>query len=143
MDISEQIKIVFHGVNFPNVHLSAGNPFDNSQAVDLSIKPKVFYPQDKPLDFRIVFNVEIRADNFFFLSLQAIGQFSIDKEVDSGVKKNFVNVNAPAIVFPYIRSFVAMLTSNLGDVTGAILLPPQFFKGPLEEITINSQSEGV
>lgn len=55
-------------------------------------------------------------------------------ELVQNLKKSFVNTNAPAIMFPYVRAFIAMLTSNLGNVTGALNIPPQFFKGDLEEL---------
>lgn len=37
-------------------------------------------------------------------------------------------------MFPYIRSFITTLTANLGDVTGTLTIPTQFFKGELKEI---------
>ncbi len=65
-----------------------------------------------------------------------IGNFEFDKNCDNpDLKKAFVNANAPAIMFPYIRSFVTNLTSNLGNVTGPIIIPTQFFQGDLPEIT--------
>ena len=37
-------------------------------------------------------------------------------------------------MFPYIRSFISTLTANLGNVTGPLTIPIQFFNGVLEEI---------
>jgi preprotein translocase subunit SecB len=50
------------------------------------------------------------------------------------LKKSSVNTNAPAILFLYVRAFIAKLTSNLGNGSGALNIPPQFFKGDLEEL---------
>lgn len=45
-----------------------------------------------------------------------------------------VNSNSPAIMFPYVRAFISTLTTNLGNVTGPLLIPTQFFRGELEEV---------
>jgi len=50
------------------------------------------------------------------------------------LKKVFVNINAPAIMFPYVRAFITTLTTNLGNVTSPLIIPTQFFKGELEEV---------
>ncbi len=53
--------------------------------------------------------------------------------MDDEKKKNFINANAPAIMFPYIRAFVTTLTSNIGLGMAPIVIPPHFFKGALED----------
>jgi preprotein translocase subunit SecB len=50
------------------------------------------------------------------------------------LKKVFVDINAPAIMFPYVRAFITTLTTNLGNVTSPLIIPTQFFKGELEEV---------
>lgn len=69
------------------------------------------------------------------LFIVALGTFELKGDFDEKTKKSFVNINAPAIMFPYLRSFISTLTSNLGNVTGTLTIPTQFFKGELEEIT--------
>ena len=81
--------------------------------------------------------ISIHCESFFNLNILAIGNFEFDKEFDDKeLKKNFVNTNAPAIMFPYVRSFVTSLTSNLGNVTGPLILPTQFFQGDLPEFSV-------
>lgn len=141
MEVKEQIKLTFHGVDIFNVQFFSENPMDNSKNIDLNIIPRVFYPDNVSLEFKIIFEVTVKSEGFFNLSMQAVGHFSIEKEVDDRVKKNFVNVNAPAIMFPYIRSFITTFTSSLGNSTGSIVLPPHFFKGELEEIVQESENK--
>ncbi len=43
-----------------------------------------------------------------------IGTFEFDKDLPEEMKANFFKVNAPAILFPYIRAHVTTLTSLSG-----------------------------
>ncbi len=79
-------------------------------------------------------NIELSAENFFNLQFLSIGTFEIDGNIDGIIKKNFVNINAPAIMFPYVRSFITTLTSNIGNVTTPLIIPSQFFQGELLEL---------
>jgi len=134
MDVKEQIKLNFKGVDIFNVKFSSETPLIKGVDIHLDISPKVFYPNDSSLDFKIIFEVTLTAKEYFELKLKAVGHFSFEKNIEDAVKKSFVNANAPAIMFPYIRSFITTFSSNLGNATGAILLPPHFFSGQLEEI---------
>jgi len=138
MEVKEQIKLNFHGVDVYSVQFSSFKPLDKNKNIDLSIVPKVFYPIDSRLDFKIIFEIILKADDCFKLSIEAIGHFTLNKDVEENIKKSFVNANAPAIMFPYIRSFITTFTSNLGSVTGPIVLPPQFFSGQLDEVDANN-----
>jgi preprotein translocase subunit SecB len=136
VEVSDQIQLKFHGVDFPVINLKSDNPFVQSpeNTINLNIVPKVFYPKEQPDFFKIIQEVNLSCENFFELSIIAVGTFELKADVDVNLKKNFVNNNAPAIMFPYIRAFISTLTSNLGNVTSPLTIPTQFFKGELEEI---------
>ena len=69
----------------------------------------------------INFDVEILdAENNFNLKMLCIGVFDYDTE-DEDLILNFMSLNGPAIVFPYIRSFVSSYTALSGFDT--ITLP--------------------
>ena len=76
----------------------------------------------------------LMSESFFKLRIVAIGTFELSKAIHGEIKHSFVNVNAPAIMFTYLRSFISTLTSNLGNIIVTLNIPPQFFKGELEEI---------
>ena len=137
MEINKQIKLKFHGVDFPVVNFQSEKV--SSKIEDLDIKmnfnPKVHYPKDHPTFFRIVQEINLESDKNFSLFIVAVGTFEIGESTDSETKKSFVNLNAPAIMFPYVRSFISTLTGNLGNVIGTLTIPPQLFQGNLEEIT--------
>lgn len=136
MEVADQIQLKFHGVDFPVINLKSDNPFVQSpeNAINLNIVPKVFYPKEQPDFFKIIQEVNLSCENFFELSIISVGTFELKADVDVNLKKNFVNNNAPAIMFPYIRAFISTLTSNIGNVTSPLIIPTQFFKGELEEI---------
>lgn len=138
MEVSVQPKLMFHGVDFINIKFDSNQQYDNEAGIDLNIEPKVFCPDDNDNFFKIFMEISIHCEGFFDLNLVGIGNFEFDKEFeDPELKKTFVNVNAPAIMFPYVRSFITTLTSNLGNVTGAIVIPTQFFQGDLPELLID------
>lgn len=142
MEVSNQPKLRFHGVDIVNVNLNVFSNYDNKAEIDLKVEPKVFYPETSSTYFRIVMEVFIHCENFFDLNLLAVGNFEFDSQIsDQELKKNFVNENAPAIMFPYVRAFVTTFTSNLGNVTGPLTIPTQFFQGDLPEINQDSLEE--
>lgn len=138
MEVSSQPKLMFHGVDFINIKFDANKQYDNEAEIDLNIEPKVFYPKDQGNFFKIFMEVSIECNDFFSLNLVGIGNFEFNKDFDDKeLKKTFINANAPAIMFPYVRSFITNLTSNLGNVTGAIVIPTQFFQGDLSELSVD------
>ncbi len=143
MNVANQPSLKFHGVNFVDVHFRALNQYDNKTGIDLKVEPKVFYPsQEDSLVFRIIMDVKLSCPDFFDIKLLAIGDFEFDKEFpDNELKKSFINANAPAIMFPYVRAFVANLTANVGNITGTLNIPTQFFSGDLPEHLVEDIEE--
>lgn len=135
MEVNNQIRLKFHGVDFPIINLNSINPKDKEDIkIDINITPKIFYPKDNPNFFKIIQEIKLTSESYFDLFIVGVGTFELDSDIDDKLKTNFVNQNAPAIMFPYLRSFISTLTSNLGQVTGTLTIPPQFFKGELEII---------
>jgi preprotein translocase subunit SecB len=135
--VSNQIQLKFHGVDFPVINLNSEIPFLHSEesVINIDITPKVFYPKEDPNHFKIIQEVKLSSDKHFNLFILAVGTFELNTGLDEKVKKSFININAPAIMFPYVRSFISTLTINLGNVTGSLTIPTQFFKGELEEVS--------
>ena len=133
MEINNQTKLTFHGVDILNVNFNAIAPPEGKGEVNVKCDPKVFYPLDNKCFFKIIMDIELKNDGFFELMLRAVGTFEVESELNDELRGVFVNSNAPAIMFPYIRSFISTLTANLGNVVETLTLPTQFFKGNLEE----------
>ena len=143
MEIKNQHRLRFYGVDFPNVEFTSFKPVSGkTPEIHINIEPKIFLPKDKKEYFNIVMKVELNADEYFNLQLLAIGNFEISGEkITKKIRKDFINANAPAIMFPYIRSFITAFTSNLGNVTGSIVIPTKFFKGEMVEIDYAEKPE--
>ena len=137
MEIKEQPKLRFIGMDFPSIELKSIQAFIESEdeRVNIEIEPRIFYPEGEPNTFKIIMNVELSVENYFELKIIGIGTFEISGiDISDSDRKMLINANAPAIVFPYVRSLIATITSNVGKVITPILLPPRFFKGELEEM---------
>lgn len=80
-------------------------------------------------------DIVVSNESYFSLSLRAIGRFKLSEDITEDIKEKFLTANAPAIMFPYIRSFISTFTANLGDVVGVLTIPPQFFNGNIPIIT--------
>lgn len=82
--------------------------------------------------FHINIDLEIfDVENNFNLKMLCVGIFEYDTE-DELLLLNFLSVNGPAIVFPYIRSFVSSFTSLSGFDT--ITLPTLNLSGHKERL---------
>jgi len=136
MEIKEQSKMYFHGVDIVQLNFESSQVFiaDGEKQIDVNITPRVFYSATEVSRFKIIMNVSLKAPHFFNLELIGIGNFEFEQELDDVIKKSLVNTNAPAIMFPYIRSFITTFTANLGRPTGTLTIPVHFFDGDLEEM---------
>lgn len=72
------------------------------------------FPDDSNNEFVIGFIVNIK-DAEFKISLEMLFVFQIDEVIDENFKQSdFVKINAPAIAFPYVRSYISNLTLQSG-----------------------------
>jgi preprotein translocase subunit SecB len=135
MEVKKQSKLTFLGVDIININFNAVSRRVEELEIKINCIPKVFYPVEHKNFFKIIMEIELKDEKQFELSLSAVGTFELESEIDSELKKTFVNSNAPAIMFPYVRSFISTITANMGNVVGTLTIPTQFFKGELDEIT--------
>ncbi|MBO5920646.1 MAG: protein-export chaperone SecB [Bacteroidales bacterium] len=72
------------------------------------------FPEDNNREFGIGFIVNIK-DEDFKIVLEMLFIFQVDQMIDESFKQSdFVKINAPAIAFPYVRSFISNLTLQAG-----------------------------
>lgn len=88
----------------------------------------ISYIEDRDKIFLVNFNFELNYlkeeedSGRLWLVAKASGIFETAEPIDAEFKaSDFVNQNAPAIAFPYLRSFITTLTANTG--IGPIILP--------------------
>ena len=76
--------------------------------------------------FGIQFEIILKQSDNFYLDIRAIAHFLTDKPYSQEfLDSDFVHVNAPAIAFPYIRTFISNFTLNSGY--NPVILPPYNF----------------
>lgn len=65
--------------------------------------------------FVVKFDVKLTSEKGVAMSLEYAGLFETTDEITEEFRgSHFATVNAPAIVFPYLRSFVTTFTVNAG-----------------------------
>jgi preprotein translocase subunit SecB len=134
MEIAEQPKLFFNGVDFIQVEFRSKAPRKKEMKIDIECDPAIILNPKRKDTFNVLMDLNIHSDCYFELSLKAIGRFKLSQEISEEIRSKFLNANAPAIMFPYVRSFVSTLTANLGNTIGHLLIPTQFFKGDIPVI---------
>lgn len=82
--------------------------------------------------FVVKFDISLESKEGFSLSLSYVAYFEADSDLDDDFKKShFPKVNAPAIAYPFLRSFISTLVVNSGY--GAVILPTINFQALSEE----------
>jgi len=65
--------------------------------------------------FKHTFDINVTDENgALFINVITIGVFDFDTDIDDKMRTNFFNINAPAILFPYVRAHITTLTSLSG-----------------------------
>ena len=73
-----------------------------------------FFPENNPKEFGVGFRINIKDDDFTIL-LEMVFLFNLNEKVDEKFKQSdFIKINAPAIAFPYVRSYISNLTLQSG-----------------------------
>ncbi|MCH4183322.1 MAG: protein-export chaperone SecB [Prevotella sp.] len=131
MEIKDQTKLSFLGVDITDLQFHSQRPRGKQMEIRTNFSPIAILSPNHKNVFSIVLDCELESKNYFVLSFKALGRFIASNDIDEKSKKAFINSNAVAIMFPYIRSFIATFTSNIGNSTGTLNIPTQFFKGSL------------
>lgn len=96
-------------------------PKTKAASVDVDIKPHgVIYEGNKTFEIHLF--IEIKSDDGLEVKVELVGFFEFSKVIEIGDLRNYFFVNAPAIMFPYLRSYISALTALSGCKT--IILPP-------------------
>lgn len=67
--------------------------------------------------FIIKFNVSLQSAHGYLINLEYVAEFTSDESLsEQFMESPFLVVNAPAIAYPYLRSFISFITLNSGYV---------------------------
>lgn len=80
------------------------------------------FSEDEAKKFVVKFDVVLTSDNGVSISLEYVGLFETEVEITKEFQQGkFVTINAPEIIFPYLRSFITTFTVNAG--LAPVILP--------------------
>ena len=100
----KQCQLDFHGDQLPDMEKVAFN---------FSYQP-MFLPEESS-QFGILFKLTLACEETFQIQLHALAEFSCNQVLTQEfISSHFPKINAPAIAFPYLRSFIANLMLNAG-----------------------------
>jgi len=135
-------KVILEKVNFEIDPLYSFG--DAPLSVKIGIKPsKEFSPEKREL--KLILNTEINIKGVepspMKISLSVAGYFSITGDNDSVVLEEFSDIQAPAMLFPFVREIVSNLTMRTDFKP--LLLPPTNFMALIGRKTRKKKSEPI
>ena len=92
------------------------NKVNSSDQMDIELGVASSFSNDnlKSYLIKIIVNIKMK-NNDFKLDCVAVGQFSTSEKIDDEFKdSHFVKINSPAILFPFVRSYINTMTTNSG-----------------------------
>ncbi len=93
------------------IELKEGTP---SSKLSISFSPKGLI-KPKESTFQLTLGVKIEDENnTLLIDITAESDYIFDSEVDKETLKNLFYINAPALLFPYIRAYISTLTNLSG-----------------------------
>ena len=82
MEIKEQTRLRFIGMDFPSIEMRSKKPFIETEdnKVNIEITPRFFTPKSPKNLFKIIMQAELYVDDHFELKIVGIGTFELSKE---------------------------------------------------------------
>ena len=110
-------KIVFDKINFERLGLAS------KEELNLEITTNISKRQDADI-YRVMLCLKGKKPEEYTLEINLVGFFSFDNEetLDELQKNDLISKNAVAIMMPYLRSEVTLLTAQPG--VECVVLPP-------------------
>ena len=96
---------------------------DISEQLEISLNLSTGFDNNKNQTFIVIFKLGIISENKDLqIDVDAVALFETENAItDEFRSSSFVKVNAPAIAFPFLRSYINTLTTNSG--ISPIILP--------------------
>lgn len=120
MDNIKGSDFCFVGYKIKHSEININGDISNDASLKVHIVPK---GQKSKEEFILTLNITIKDEVGESVNINIIvdGHFKFRENIDINQLGRFFTVNAPAIIFPYIRGYISML-SSLSGIT-PILLP--------------------
>lgn len=127
------MQIQFKELQITSINYSSIT-FDKSitDELETSLNFNAQFSDDNDKIFGINFIVKLLNESFQ-IEINAIGHFVTVKAIDEDFKKSsFLTINAPAIAYPYLRTFISTLILNMGF--SPVVLPTVNFVAASREL---------
>ena len=108
-------KLVFDEINFKRLG------FSSDKKLELKIKSNISQ-REKDDIYKVTLSIEGNKPEEYIFEISLTGYFIIVGEVQDELKKVLIRNNAIAILMPYLRSEVSLLTAQPG--VDPVVLPP-------------------
>lgn len=126
-------KVLLAESNFKRAK-SVGSLDDHSITID--IVPSVTDSNEFFVELIAEYRQPAQGDAEIEIKVKMVGQFETEGENEVLTLDSFSNVNAPAIIFPFVREHIASLTGKA--IPNAIYIPPINF---VEAYRLRQESE--
>ena len=117
MDKVEKSAFQFKESQIVETHIVKKEGQEVSGNIHLDFNPRGEILKDQNL-YKILLGIIINDDDASIkINVEAIGYFEFSDSIDQNTLNNLFFVNAPAILFPYIRAYISTLTNLSGIET--------------------------
>jgi len=113
--------IRLENINFPVLELASSNLIISESILDnvnMNLSFDVLFTEENNSTFIVRFNLELNSEEekqSFKAKVSMSAVFSTEKPMEEDFRNSdFIQINAPAIAFPYLRSFVTNITTQAG-----------------------------
>jgi preprotein translocase subunit SecB len=79
------------------------------------------FSEEKLDSFLLIFDISIKLEEDFLLDVTYLAEFETSEPIDIERDKKLLAVNAPAIAYPFLRSYIATILLNSGHPS--VMLP--------------------
>lgn len=108
-------KLVFDKIEFNRIG------FTSNDELELQIQSNVAQRKDENV-YRVTLILKGNKPNEYMFEISLTGFFSIEEDVSDELKDDLISKNSIAILMPYLRSEVSLLTAQPG--VECVVLPP-------------------
>lgn len=113
-------QIQLHQVRFPSLifrvdnYDESPNPSETESKYEMSISQR-FNLKECPRQFGIKMVLKIDSGDGLNLEVETTAEFSTDADISEDfIRGSFPKINAPAIVYPFVRAYISTITLNGG-----------------------------
>lgn len=114
-----KFRFLGYRITDSKIHIDSGKEVSNQ--CEVSFEKEIGVNEtDRRMRLILVAKID-SANKAMHIEVQAEGYFEFDQEITQKEQESFFKMNAPAILFPYIRAYIGALSALSG--VNAVLLP--------------------